>query len=250
MQQHHSASSKLRRMRSTALRALLILLSSCLVACGGTVPIPMVQVPLFRRQGQGEAGMVFGPGSRRPEIGGGFRYAATDTLRVGASISGARGPAPTRISDPRDQAPRLFADGFVGAEWGGLVMRFGAMAGSGYGLRTTQTSQCAVDDAEMNVACVSRSRATSDRGFVRSYGQLHLAFAPPGPLAASLAVRVPVVVELPNDAAQRSTELGTEVAFTQTILLPHLRLDLQPLWSRTRGFAFHLGLLFRFDTRS
>jgi hypothetical protein len=209
--------------------------------------MPMVQVPLFRRQGQGEAGLVMGPASRRPEIGGTLRLAATDTLRLGASLSGARGPAAVRsdIRSARDQTPTLFADGFVGAEWGGLLLRFGALAGAGYGIRPLTARRCATTSA-LAPTCDPFDSSQEQRRFVRSYGQLHFAVAPPGLLAVSLAVRVPVVVELAEGGGASRTELGTEVALTQSLLLPRLRLDLQPQWSRTRGFAFHLALLLRF----
>ena len=219
----------------------------CLIACAGTVPVPMVQVPLFRQRGEAEAGLVMGPASRRPEIGGAARYAATETLRVGGSVSAAGGPSVPRgeARDPRDQAPRLFADGFLGAEWGGLVIRYGALVGSGFGLRGASGSRC-VASASGERTCMGPVGAAQEARFVRSYGQLHMALAPPGPLAVSLAVRVPIVVELEHDGLSRSSEVGTEVALTQTVRFRHLRLDLQPLWSRTRGFAFHLALLLRF----
>ncbi|MDB4972700.1 MAG: hypothetical protein JWN48_1041 [Myxococcaceae bacterium] len=231
-------------------RSLVVLATASLwlAACAGTVATPMVQVPLLRRKGEGEGGLVLGPASRRPEIGGTLRYAATDTLRVGASVSGARGPAVAQGGpvETREQAPKLFADGFLGAEWGGLVLRFGALAGSGYGVRSAFSERCASSEGVV-VSCVPAGSVGTDSRFVRSYGQLHLAVSPPGPLAVSLAVRVPVVVELAHEQQARKSELGTEVALTQTLRLRHLRLDLQPLWSRTRGFAFHLALLFRFD---
>lgn len=232
-------------MRIRAHAFLLVLTTA--MGCAGTVPVPMVQVPLFRRRGEGEAGFVMGPASRRPEIGGSVRYAATDSLRVGASVSGARGPALSRDgeTDPSEQAPKLFADGFVGGEWGGFAFRYGALAGSGYGLRSA-LADCSTPSRSA-APCSALGAAAAQSAFVRSYGQLHLAFAPPGPLAVSVALRVPVVVELPEERARRSTELGTEVALTQTLRLSRLRVDLQPLWSRTRGFAFHLALLLRFD---
>jgi hypothetical protein len=224
-----------------------LLLTAWLAACAGTVPAPMVQVPLFRRAGEVEAGLVMGPATRRPEIGGTVRAAATDWLRLGASVSGAGGPMVSHgdTFDPRDHAPRLFADGMVGAEWGGLVFRFGLLAGAGYGRRDTVRCGTLGASPRFQASC-SEARADGDSSFVRSYGQLHFAFAPPGPLAASLALRVPVVVELPHGAAARRTELGSEVALTQTVRFRYLRLDLQPLWSQTRGFAFHVALLLRF----
>lgn len=233
----------------TRVAALVAMLSVCcgLLGCGGTVATPMVQVPLFQRRGQGEAGFVMGPGSRRPELGGTLRYAATDQLRVGGSVSGASGPALVLGGrDARDQAPKLFADGFLGAEWGGFALRFGALLGSGYGVRVSGGAGC-TSRLGSESACTVGASPTLQTRFVRSYGQLHMGFAPPGPLAVSLALRVPVIVELDHPSAARSTEVSTEVALTQTVRFRHLRLDLQPLWSRTRGFAFHLALLFRFD---
>jgi len=223
-------------------RLILLLTVMASVACGGTVATPMVQVPLLRQRGEGEAGLVVGPASRRRELGAAFRYAATDRLRVGASLSSASGRSYGR--DTRDLAPRLFADGFVGAEWGGLALRLGALAGAGYGLRPGSARVCRSDASEQVVCNTTSAEQTQ---FVRAYGQLHIAIAPPGPFATSLAVRVPVVFEL-DDREQTPTEvLGTELALTQTLRLRSLRLDLQPLWSRTRGFSFHVALMFRFD---
>jgi hypothetical protein len=214
-------------------------------ACGGSVATPMVQTPLFRRRGQGEAGLIVGPGSRRPELGGALRYALTDTLRAGGSVSGAGGKA-VATGGERDQTPKLFADGFAGAEWGGFVFRLGALAGAGYGLRAPAPRSCRTNP-DASVVCVADARREDEGAFVRSYGQLHVAVAPPGPFAASLAVRVPVVVELADEQRARSHELSSEVAFTQTVRLGRLRLDLQPLWSSTRGLSFHLGLFLRFE---
>lgn len=204
----------------------------------------MVQTPLFSRRGQGEAGLIVGPGSRRAELGGTVRYALTDTLRLGGSVSGAGGNTVAYVGE-RDQTPKLYADGFVGAEWGGLVFRLGALAGAGYGLRAPAARTCGAA-SDVSVVCTADERRPS-AAFVRSYGQLHIGLAPPGPFAISLALRVPVVVELADEQRAGGYELSSEVALTQIIRLGRLRLDLQPLWSSTRGLSFHLGLLFRFE---
>lgn len=225
-------------------RFWLAALLAC-AACGGTVATPLVHTPLFQRRGQGEAGLVVGPGSRRAELGGTVRYALTDTIRLGGSVTGAGGNTVAR-GDLRDQTPKLFVDGFAGAEWGGLVFRLGALAGAGYGLRAPAARTCGAD-TDPSVACTADERRGPDGAFVRSYGQLHIGLAPPGPFAVSLAVRVPVVVELADERSGRDHELSSEVALTQIIRLGRLRLDLQPLWSSTRGLSFHVAVLLRFQ---
>lgn len=202
----------------------------------------MVQVPLLRRAGEGEVGLIVGTAKQQPEIGGTLRIAPTDHLRVGAAVLAAtRDEERAFVSGASHATPKLFGDGFVGAEWGGLIMRFGALAGSGFGERRARDAGCRLPAEGSCVPVLSR-----DQSYVRSYGQLHIAVAPPGPLVGSLAVRVPVVVELPAEDRGRHTRVGAEVALTQSVTLRHVRLDLQPLWSKLEGFAFHLGLLFRF----
>ena len=214
--------------------------------------MPMVQVPLQRRAGQAEAGLVVAPASEQPALGATARVAATDHLRVGASISGAtrrdRTDVPARGSE-HEGTPRLFADGFVGAEWGGFFVRYGVLAGSGYGLRRQSTRRC-VATADPAPCTQRQEQRLHDASFVRSYGQLHIALVPPGPLMTSFAVRVPVVVDLPDANLPRETTLDTEFALTQTVQLRYLRVDLQPQWSSIRGFAFHLAFLFRFSPPS
>jgi hypothetical protein len=207
------------------LRSLLVLVLAGCGACASTVGAPLVHVPLMRRAGQAEAGLIVGTGSRQREVGGTLRAAATDHVRVGGSVSGTMMRDEDRVANQRSRASaRLSADGFLGAEWGGLLFRFGALAGSGYGKRSERRGET-----------------------VRSYGQLHMALAPPGPVALSLAVRVPVLVALAREDMPRRTEVGTEVALTHSFILRHFRLDLQPLWSRLDGFAFHLSFLFRLE---
>ena len=210
--------------------------------------MPMVQVPLLRRAGQVEAGLVVAPASEQPELGGAVRVAATDYLRVGGSISGAtrhdRGAVRER-GGHYESTPTLFGDGFFGAEWGGFFVRYGVLAGAGYGRRRLSARGC-ITSSEA-VACVPHEdQRLRDAAFVRTYGQLHIALAPPGPLMTSFAVRVPVVVDLPDENLRRHTDLDTEFALTQTLQLRYLRVDLQPQWSSIRGFAFHVAFLFRF----
>jgi hypothetical protein len=203
----------------------------------------MVQVPLMRRAGEAEAGLVVGTAKQQPEIGGTLRVAPSDHVRIGASIAAAtRSEERAFVSGASRDTPKLFGDGFVGAEWGGWIFRYGALVGSGFGSRSMRGSGCRLP---AQGACVPASASTQQ--YVRSYGQLHLAVAPPGPLVGSLAVRVPAIVELPGEARGRHTRVGVEVALTQSVMLRHVRLDLQPLWSRIEGFAFHLSFLFRFQ---
>ena len=222
---------------------------ACCIGCAGSAPMPMVQVPLLRRAGQVEAGLLVAPASEQPEIGGTVRAAATEHMRLGASISGAtrrdRGDVPARGSED-EGTPRLFTDGFLGAEWGGFLVRYGVLAGAGYGLRRQSTRRCVASDPVVPCMPLEALRL-HDASFVRAYGQLHIALAPPGPLMTSFAVRVPVVVDLPDQGLARETALDTEFALTQTVQLRYLRVDLQPHWSSIRGFAFHVAFLFRFS---
>lgn len=219
-----------------------LLLSLLFVGCVGTAPVPMVQVPLLRRAGQIEGGLGVAPTSEEPSLGAIVRAAPTDAMRVGASVSAATRQAPAQIAERRrvpEGTPRLFADGFFGGEWGGLFIRYGLLAGAGYGLGRGAIRDCPG-------ACPSSAGVRMrNREFVRSYGQMHIALAPPGPLMTSFAVRVPVVVDLPDAGLSRRTTIDTEFALTQSAQLRYVRVDVQPQWSTLRGFALHLAILFR-----
>jgi len=229
--------------RAFALSLVVLLVG----ACAGSHRAPMMQMPLFTRRGQTEAGLMVRPASPRAEVGGVVRVAATEHLRLGASVSGA-----TRRSDDErlyDGArlrlsSSLYTEGFVGAEWSGLLFRYGALVGSGYGSTQYAARTCSAQGlASGCVPVASEARAFR---YVRSYGQLHVALAPPGPLLVGLAVRVPFVVDLSRGTSAES-DVGPELGLLHALAFRHLRLDLQPTWSRAQGFAFHLALLLRFQ---
>jgi hypothetical protein len=195
----------------------------------------------MRRAGEAELGLVAGTARQQPEIGGMLRIAPTHHLRVGAAIAAATHSAESAFTHGASRdTPKLFADGFVGAEWGGWIVRYGALVGSGFGSRSVRNAGCPLPAQDRCVPALARGAQ-----YVRSYGQLHLAVAPPGPLVGSLALRVPTVVELAGEGRDRHTRVGVEVALTQSVMLRYLRLDLQPMWSKLEGFAFHLAFLFR-----
>jgi hypothetical protein len=222
----------------------LLLLGSW--GCAGTHAAPVMQVPLFTRAGQTEGGLVFRPASPRNEIGGLVRFAATDQLRVGGSVVGAtRRHADAGRSDDAHY-PSLFAEGFFGAEWSTLFMRFGGLLGSGYGASELSIARCRSVGADR--ACAREDDASIRTRYVRSYGQLHFGIAPPGPLAVSLAVRVPFVIDLERERS-RESHVSTEVGFTHSLILRYVRLDLQPMWSRAQGFTLNLALLLRMGGR-
>lgn len=210
--------------------------------CAGTHAASMMQVPLLTRAGQTEGGLVFRPASPRNEIGGLVRFAATDQLRVGGSVMGAtRRHADAGRSDGAHY-PSLLAEGFFGAEWSTLFMRFGGLLGSGYGASDLTVARCRAVGADR--ACARDDVAFVRTRYVRSYGQLHFGLAPPGPLAVSLAVRVPFVIDLERERS-RESDVSTEVGFTHSLMFRYLRFDLQPMWSRAQGFTLHLALLIR-----
>jgi hypothetical protein len=223
-------------------RLLLLLLVSLCPACVGSHMAPMLQVPMFTRAGQSEAGLSFRPSSPRSEMGGVVRVAATDQLRLGASVSGATRRRSGGFGGDARRYPTLLAEGFLGVEWSTLLFRFGALAGSGYGHSEFTTRSCV--EGRTVSPCSREPHVSARTRYVRSYGQLHFGLAPPGLFAASLAVRVPFVVDL-EDAPSREADVSTEVGFTHSLLLRHLRFDLQPMWSRAQGFALHLALLLR-----
>ena len=222
--------------------ALLFFIATC-CACAGSQRTPPLHVPLFTRAGQGEAGLIFRPASPRSEVGGTIRLAATDELRLGGSVAGATRRRSDGFGDDETRYPTFFADGFLGAEWRGLIFRFGGLVGSGYGASEVTTARCAA--LPERSVCPRTERLAARTRYVRSYGQLHVGLVPPGIFAAAFAVRVPWVVEL-ADEPSREGNVSPEIAFTHSILLRHLRFDLQPIWSRAQGFTLHLALLLRF----
>ena len=222
---------------------LFALWLSLLAGCVGSHVAPMVHVPLFTRAGQGEAGLMFRPASPRSEVGGTARFALTDELRIGGSASGATRRRSDGVGAEESRYPTLFADGFLGAEWSTLFLRFGGLVGSGYGASEVTTARCvgAVDRA----LCPRDQRAVARTRYVRTYGQLHLGLAPPGLFAVSFALRVPFVVDLESERS-REANVSPELAFTHSLLLRYFRFDIQPLWSREQGFTLNLALLLRF----
>jgi hypothetical protein len=228
-------------------RVLALSLFVLLSACAGANLTPMVQVPLLRRAGQIEGGVSVRPSSPRAEVAGVIRAAATSHLRLGASVGGAtrRQQSSSFVGADREPHRALQAEGFVGTEWGGLLFRFGALLGSGYASSERVSDVCIAGPGMPG--CVRRQRRVLTTRYVRSYGQLHVALAPPGPLATALALRIPFVADLSESGSAREADVSPEVALTQSLILRHLRLDLQPVWSRAQGFTFHLALLFRAD---
>jgi hypothetical protein len=227
----------------SAFVAALVVALALLAGCTGTHMAPMVHVPLQTRSGQVEGGLVFRPPSPRSEIGGVVRIAATEHLRVGASASGAMRRESNGYAEQETRYRTLFADAYLGLEWSGLLFRLGGLVGSGYGASEVTTARC--DDPRVGSACARGERLHARTRYVRSYGQLHAALAPPGPFAVSLALRVPFVVDLASEPS-REGATSPELAFTHSLLFRHLRFDLQPMWSRAQGYTLHLALLLRF----
>jgi len=215
------------------------------VGCAGTHRAPLVQVPLLTRAGQVEGGFAARPLSPRSEMAGVVRVAATSYLRLGGSVTGAVRHPEERIgaSGSLRLSSALLAEGFVGAEWGGLLFRFGGLLGSGYGFtRLAGRRDCSTgvpDDA-----CTPGEPLRREHRYVRSYGQLHAAVAPPGPLRVALAMRVPFVIDL--EEASRESDVSPEFAIVHALVLRNVRLELTNVWSHAQGFALHLGLLLRY----
>jgi hypothetical protein len=232
-----SSQQALARGSSTLVALLIVSLSGCV----GSGTAPMIQAPLFRRAGQVEGGLTWRPTPAGAELGAAVRGAVTDQLRVGGSLSTTSRGQSDRI-DASARHPALYTEGFFGAEAGGLLLRFGALLGSGFGQQQRFASACAGLPAR---ACQADGRLMRDR-YVRGYGQLHVGIAPPGLLSASLALRLPVIIDVADELPRRRTRVTSEVALTHSFTFRFLRLDLQPLWSRDQGFTFHLALLFRF----
>lgn len=227
-------------------RSLIALLWLLLGGCGGANLAPLLHVPLMRRAGELEVGVGLRPSSPRAEVAGVLRAAVTDHLRVGASAGGAtRVRADDQGEDLHVRHKALHAEGFIGAEWGGLLFRVGALAGSGYGVSRHLTYHCVARDAAGR--CETRARFSPETRYVRSFFQLHLALAPPGPLATAFVLRVPFVSDLSSSATAREADVSPELGLSQSLILRWLRLDLQGVWSDAQGAAFHLAVLLRFD---
>ncbi|HEY6877881.1 MAG TPA: hypothetical protein VI299_07665 [Polyangiales bacterium] len=220
--------------------------------CVSSYPIPMAQAPLFTKAGETELGAAVRPLGPRRGMAAFVRVAATDHVRLGALVNGAvlRHSRDWGFIDGPFYAKSLralYAEGFAGYEGSNRMFRYGALIGVGYGESSRSYERCLQREPRGGVdsfgpsACLEERTDHVSARYLRSYGQLHMGFAPNGGWRGAFGVRVPYIHDFENP----DPTVVPEGFVSNSVTFAPVRFELQVLAGAKQRISLGLSMMVR-----